>query len=249
MNVRSTNENNMTPSIPHYTPAAQLAAQHSPVARSVRFVGLLAMVMLLAACAAPRTPFDYTAFRQSRPTTLLVLPPVNDSTEVLASAGVLAQATAPLAEAGYYVLPVTLVDETFRQNGLTTAQDAQEVPMQKLREIFGADAAVYLRIKQYGTKYNVIMSETRVTVEGRIVDLRTGAVLWNGEATASSAESDNSSQGNLGLLLIKAVINQIVGSVSDAGFRYAAITNQRLLGAPIPNGILAGPRSPKYQKD
>jgi hypothetical protein len=49
--------------------------------------------------------------------------------------------------------------------------------------------------------------------------------------------------------LIKAVVSQIVGTVSDASFTYAAIANQRLLGAPIPNGLLYGPRAANYQKD
>ena len=220
----------------------------SRLPRLVVLCGVLASALVLGGCAT-RVPFDYTAFRQSRPASMLVLPPLNDSSDVLATPGVMAQASAPLAEAGYYVLPVTLVAESFKQNGITTPQDAQEVSAQKLREIFGADAAVYLRVKQYGTKYNVVSSESRVTVEGRIVDLRTGQQIWKGEATASSAEQNNSSQGGVIGLLVKAVVNQIVGTVSDASFTYAAIANQRLLGAPVPNGILAGPRSPNYQKD
>jgi len=67
---------------------------------------------------------------------------------VKATAGVWAQATLPLAEAGYYVSPVALVDETFRQNGVTTAYDASQIPFEKLREFFGADAAVYIRVRK-----------------------------------------------------------------------------------------------------
>ncbi|MCW5665137.1 MAG: DUF799 domain-containing protein [Piscinibacter sp.] len=217
-------------------------------ARPARLAALLALAALLGACAAP-APYDYTAFRQARPASLLVLPPLNDSADVKAVAGVLATATAPLAEAGYYVLPVSMVDETFRQNGMTTPHDIQQVSTAKLREIFGADAAVYLRVKDYGTRYLVVGSDTRVTVEGRIVDLRSGALLWEGRATASSQESNNNNQGGLVGLLVKALVEQIVGTVTDASFNYAGIANQRLLGAPVRNGILFGPRSPRYQKD
>ena len=209
---------------------------------------LLAAASLLGACATP-TPYDYTAFKNSRPASMLILPPVSESTDVKATPGVMATATKPLAEAGYYVLPVTLVDETFRQNGLTTPEDIQQVPVQKLREIFGADAAVYIRVKKYGTTYMLISSETVVEVEGRIVDLRTGSLLWEGSARASSAESDGSNQGGLVGLLVKAVVNQIVGTVSDASFNYAGTANERLLGAPRMNGVLYGPRSPHYAKD
>lgn len=216
--------------------------------RTARLGIALAAAALLGACAAP-TPYNYTAFKASRPTSMLVLPPVNDSPDVKASYGVMSTVTLPLAEAGYYVLPVSLVDETFKQNGITTAADTHEVPPPKLREIFGADAAVYLRVKRYGTSYAIISSETLVAVEGKVIDLRTGQLLWEGRAQASSAEQDTGSQGGIVGMLVKAVVNQIAGTVSDASFNYAAIANQRLVGAPVRNGILYGPRSPNYMKD
>ncbi len=221
----------------------------SPRSAGVPRVALAFAAALLFSGCATRVPYDYSAFKQSRPASMLVLPPVNDSTDVKATSGVMSTVTAPLAEAGYYVLPVSMVDETFKQNGLTTPNDIQEVSAAKLRQIFGADAAVYIRVKEYGTKYYVFGSESRVTVEGRIVDLRNGALLWEGKATASSKESEGSNQGGLVGLLVQAVVTQIVGTLSDASFQYAGIANQRLLGAAVPNGVLHGPRSPLYLKD
>ena len=145
-------------------------------------------------------------------------------------------------------MPVTLVDETFRQNGVTSASDAQEIPLTKLREFFGADAAVYLKIKKYGTSYVVISSETRVEVEARIVDLRSGELLWQGTAVATSAEQQQQAQGGLVGLLVTAIVKQIIGTATDASYTYAGIANQRLLGAPRYNGVLPGPRSPSYGK-
>lgn len=213
-----------------------------------RLAMLLGTAAMLGACATPPAPYDYTAFRQSRPASMLVLPPLNESSDVKASDGVMATTVLPLAEAGYYVMPVGLVNETFRQNGLQTPADIHEVPVAKLREIFGADAAVYIRVTKYGASYQIIGSDTRVTVEGRIVDLRNGQLLWAGSATASSQEGQSSNQGLVGLL-VQAVVNQIVSNVTDASFNYAAIANQRLLGAPRVNGVLVGPRSPGYPKN
>ena len=212
-----------------------------------RLAAAMALIATLCACAAPKA-YDYTAFRHNRPVSMLVLPPLNDTPDVKATYGVLAQVTLPLAESGYYVVPVTLMDETFRQNGLNNAAEIQDVSAQKLREIFGADAAVYVRVKGYGTSYAVLSSETRVTVEARILDLRSGELLWQGSATASSAESQGNNQGGLIGLLVQAVVNQIASTVSDASFRYAGIASQRLLGSRK-NGVLYGPRSPGYLKD
>lgn len=207
---------------------------------------VLAMGLVLGGCATPPAPYDYTAFAKAKPVTLLVLPPVNDSPEVNATAGVWAHATRPLSEAGYYVLPVTLVDETFRQHGVNTPNEVQDIPLAKLREHFGADAAVYLKVRKYGTSYAVIASETRVEVEARIVDLRSGDLLWEGRAAASSSEQQQQSQGGIVGLLVAAVVKQIVGTATDASYRYAEIADQRMLGAPRVNGVLPGPRSPLY---
>lgn len=203
-------------------------------------------VALLSGCATKAPPYDYSAFQKAKPATLLVMPPINESPDVKATPGVWAHATRPLAEAGYYVLPITLVDETFKQNGVTSANDAQDISYQKLRDFFGADAAVYIRVKKYGTSYAVLASETRVEVDARIVDLRSGALLWEGKAVATSAEQSQQQQGGLVGLLVAAVVKQIIGTATDAAFNYAGIADVRLLGAPRYNGILPGPRSSLY---
>ena len=216
------------------------------VTRWGQLTATLVVVAALGACATP-APYDYTVFKQNRPVSMLVLPPVNETPEVSATYGVLSQITLPLAEAGYYVLPVSLMDETFRQNGLNQPAEIHDVSPKRLREIFGADAVVYIKVTRYGTSYVVVSSETRVTAEARIVDLRTGQLLWQGSATASSSEG-RSSQGGLAELLVRAVISQIVETAADASFNYAGIASQRLLSHRN-NGVLYGPRSPNYQKD
>ena len=205
------------------------------------------VLLLLTGCATRPASYDYRAFEKAKPVTLLVMPPISDSPDVKATPSVWANATQPLAEAGYYVLPVTLVDETLRQNGIQTPTDAQAIPVQKLRDFFGADAAVYIKVIRYGTSYAVISSDTRVDAEARIVDLRTGELLWMGSASASSAEQQQTQSGLVGLL-VSALVNQIVDTATDAAFNYAAIANSRLLGAPRYNGMLPGPRSALYGK-
>lgn len=202
--------------------------------------------LFLSGCATKPPPYDYAAFQQAKPATILVMPPVNDSPDIKATPSVWAHATRPLSEAGYYVLPVTLVDETLKQNGIQSAVDAQNISVAKLREVFGADAAVYIKVTRYGTSYQVVASETRVDVEGHLVDLRSGQTLWKGSAFATSAEQSQQSQGGLAGLLIAAVVKQIVGAATDASYNYAGIAQVRLLGAPRYNGLLPGPRSPLY---
>lgn len=215
------------------------------------WASLLLGLALLSGCASTShyAGPDYSAFKESRPASILVLPPLNTSPDVDASLSMLSQVTYPLAESGYYVVPVTLANETFRQNGLTTPDDIHQLPIDKLHKIFGADAALYINVTQYGTSYKIISSETRVTADGELIDLRNGRSLWKGHATASSAEGDNNNNNGLVGMLVKALINQIADSINDKGHTIAGVTSFRLLAASTAGGLLYGPRSPKYLKE
>ena len=202
---------------------------------------LLAAALLSACATKAPEPYDYTAFKASRPASLLVLPPVNQSPDVKATYGVLSQVTLPLAESGYYVVPVSLMDETFRDNGLTMAADIHAVDAGKLREIFGADAAVYITVKNYGTSYNVVSGDAVVVLDAKIVDLRNGQMLWQGSASASSGENKGNQSSLVGLL-VQAIVSQVLNSATDMSFRVAGVANNRLLSLHRVNGVLPGPR-------
>lgn len=203
--------------------------------------------LVMTGCAT-KAPFDYTAYKESRPRSILVLPPLNNTPEVQASYSVLSYATRPLAEAGYYVLPVTLVAEAFKENGMTQAADMHATPADKLQQIFGADAALYVTINKYGTTYQVISSASVVAADAKLVDLKTGKLLWTGSAFASSEEGQNQ-QGGLAGLLISAIVKQVMATVLDESHKIAGVTTARLMSAGTPNGMLYGPRSPNYGKD
>lgn len=207
-------------------------------------------LFMLGGCATKNQAFDYSAYRASRPQSILVLPPLNNSPDITATNSVLSAVTKPLAEAGYYVMPVSLVSQAFKENGMTQPSDMHQTSAEKLRQIFGADAALYISVNKFGASYTVINSETLVQVEGKLIDLKTGTILWQGAAQASSKESEQQQQGGLAAILISAVIKQVLASTFDNSHRYAGIATDRLLATGTPNnGLLYGPRSPNYGKD
>ncbi|WP_175688485.1 DUF799 domain-containing protein [Burkholderia anthina] len=216
---------------------------------SFKLMSVLSIVALLSACAQPVKRPDYSAFKKSQPRSILVLPPVNETSDVAATYGMLSQMTLPLAESGYYVVPVAVMDETFKQNGLTNAAEIQQTSPAKLREIFGADAALYSKVSQYGTVYRILASATVVSASAKLVDLRSGDVLWQGQASASSDEGGNSGGGGLIGMLVTAAVKQIANTLMDQSHDVAAFTSTRLLSAGPPNGLLYGPHSPKYGTD
>jgi hypothetical protein len=214
-----------------------------------RFVALCA-VLLLGACVHRPAQMDYTAFRNSKPRSILVLPPINQTSEVGATYGMLSQMTMPLAEAGYYVVPVAEMDETFKHNGLTTPADIQNVAPEKLRQIFGVDAALYTTITAYGTKFKVIDSQTIVTANAKLVDLRSGTELWHGTASANGKETGtNFSVGGLTGMIATAIVTQVANTAGDKSYDVAGLASQRLLSTGGANALLYGPHSPKYGTD
>jgi hypothetical protein len=217
--------------------------------RILKLAACLAPMVLVVGCAGNKpAPYDYTAFKAAKPRSILVLPPLNNSPEVNAGNSVYAQVTYPLAEAGYYVLPVALVNETFKQNGMTTSADIHALPPAKLQEIFGADAGMYITINKYGATYTVLDSVVVVSAQAKLVDLKTGTVLWTGAASASNNEGGNNNTGGLIGALVAAAVKQVINSTTDQSHPVAGVASARLLTAGLNNGMLYGPRSANYQK-
>jgi hypothetical protein len=218
---------------------------------SRKFIAVLSMFVLLSACASSGSQPDYTAFRNSKPRSILVLPPINDTSEINATYGMLSQMTMPLAEGGYYVVPVAAMEETFKHNGLTTPNDIQDVAPAKLRSIFGADAALYTKITEYGSSYRIIASKTEVAAEAKLVDLRSGETLWSGSASANGSETGGDVSVGIGLIgsLVQTAVKHVMNVTTDKSWAVAGLTSQRLLATGGSRGLLYGPRSPKYSTD
>lgn len=215
--------------------------------KKIKSIMIVLLAIFVVGCASgPKKEYDYTEFKSANPKAILVLPPINDSVEVLASDAIYASITYPIAESGYYVIPVSLVQETLRQNGILTANDAHNIPLSKLKNIFGADAVLYLTIREYGTSYRVIDSETKVTVDGQLRDIQTGKELWKGSRTVSNA-SDSS--GGLLTSMVSAVVSQIASVVSDESYDVGRTASHHLLSAGYDDNILYGPYSPHYWQD
>ena len=204
--------------------------------------------IFIIGCASKKQPYDYTAFKNSRPKSILILPPINGSVDVKATYSFYSNATKPLAEAGYYVFPVTMVDELFKENGYSNPNDIHTIPHSKLSEIFKADVALYLVVKDFGTRYAVVSSATIVTVEGTLVDLRSGATIWSGRATASSEEGKDNNQG-LAAAMLSAIVNQVASNFRDQGHKIGKITSHRLLSGGGVDGVLYGPRHSLYMTE
>jgi len=189
-------------------------------------------------------------FSEGRPRSILVMPPVNQSPDIMAPTAFLATSTWPLAESGYYVIPVSLSNRMFRENGVTVAEDAHAIAPSKLREIFGADSALYITITRYGVRYVGIASVVEAAASARLIDLRNGLELWSGRVALSESSNNNSSRrGNFLEIVISAAFDQIANVLSDKAYDVGKAANHQMLSAGRKNGILYGPYHYKYGTD
>jgi len=195
-------------------------------------------------CSVPE--YDYSKFKASNPTSILVLPPINETTEVGAEQAVLSSLIKPLSEAGYYMIPPSLMTETFKRNGYTQPSEIHKLEISKLRKIFAADAVLKVKITQYGQKYLVITSRSDVQLEAKLFDSKTGEEIWSGSAYASSSENSSSNQLGLAGILVEAVVTQVVGDILDASYLTAKTASDRLVNPKLKNTLLHGPKHPSY---
>jgi hypothetical protein len=204
-------------------------------------IGMLAGMLALTGCVTNK-PYDYTNFRAHPPRSILVLPPINQSTDVRGTYSYLSTVTRPLAEMGYYVFPVAEVDELMKENGLPTAGEMRTAPLDKIGEIIGADSVLYVTLTKYGSKYEVISSVTTVAVNAKLVDVKTGLTLWEGTTVAQQSSGD--SGGSIIGALITAAVTQVVNSATDPAHDVSSMANYQLF-TPKDHGLIYGPYFPK----
>ena len=184
-----------------------------------RVIAVTACALALSALAGCAKPYDYTTFRQHRPRSILVMPPQNESPEPDAAWSYQSTVTRPLAERGYYVFPVDVVDRMMKDG----------VSPSKAAEILGADAVLYVTLEEYGTKHQVLNVATLVKLRARLVDARSGLLLWE----RRFAMQHNANFGSGGFL---------------AAHNLAGPANVRFFG-DRDQGLLYGPYHPRYGKD
>jgi len=154
----------------------------------------------------------YPKMYKVHPKSILVLPAKNTTTSVDATDHFRYTITKPLAEKGYYVFPVHLVDSFFKSENLYTAEQIRQIPVKKLKEIFNADAILYVDINAWDTNYAVLSSSVDVGLSFSLIDANTGEEIWQNNAYAYSFSGADGNNGIIGLIAsaISAAINTSV---------------------------------------
>lgn len=206
---------------------------------------LLFVTALATGCATSSHDADYlNAFHDSAPRSILVVPPVNLSTDVQGTTSVLATLPFYLAEKGYYVFPVNTVKTLLEYEGYYEPAEAHAAPPEQLAELFKADAILYVTIHEWTSRYLLLTTTTEVDFEYRIVGAD-GGHLWS-ERQRMTYTPDNNSSGNP---LVDLVAMAVTAAMERAAPKYLPLTRQaNALAFYGPRGVPPGPYSPAYDQ-
>ncbi len=194
---------------------------------------------LLSGCVVQPAKIDLAAFHTHKPRSIVIVPVLNETTEISAPSVFVSTITKPLAERGYYVFPVYLTDLVLRDFGLAEAGHIHQLDTQRLFELFGADAALFITIKDWSSKYIVLAATVVVEMDYELKDTKTGTVLWHSKQQVAQS----SGGGDPISMVVSAAITAMLAD-------YLPLARQANNQAFIPpRGLPAGPYNADYGRD
>lgn len=168
---------------------------------------------------------------------ILIVPVVNETHEVLAGNMMLSTMSWPIAERGYYSFPVNTVRFVLEQEGLYEPEKVHELAPTKLAKMFDADAILYAKVTFWDATYMVFATQTRVTVDFYLYT-RDGEKLLEKTYTQVYSPNSNANSGLIGL-----IADAMVAALQRAMPNYVPLANQ--INARMLMNFAPGPYLPK----
>lgn len=102
---------------------------------------------------------------EEKPITLLVMPPINNSTHVEAKDLLYTSISRPLIEAGYYVISPLLAMDVLKAESAYDSENFFEASLAQFNQFFGADAVVFSIIDTWTKKGLGIQTKIRYVIK------------------------------------------------------------------------------------
>jgi hypothetical protein len=179
-------------------------------------------------------------FYANHPKSILVLPAINTTSAADAADHFRYTITKPLAEQGYYVFPVHLVDSFFKSENLPDAELIRNIPVKKLKEIFQTDAILYVDILNWDTDYSIVKSSVDVGLHFSLIDANSEEEIWQGNIFSNSSSRANNNDASVFLI-------SLIDVALNAGVDYTDLATEADIVAV--NNFPYGVYQNNYQKD
>ncbi|MDR1155092.1 MAG: DUF799 domain-containing protein [Bacteroidales bacterium] len=184
----------------------------------------------------------YPAFyNEQHPLSIIVMPPVNKTTNVDAKENFYITMSRTLAERGYYVVSPFLAMEMFQSESAYDAEMFITAPLNQFREVTGADLALFTNIVDW--KKSAIGSKVVVTVEYIMRSTVSNETVFQRTGTITYDTSVNTGAGGLA----GAIANVAASAISTAVQSYLPIAGA--CNEAVLSDIPAGKYNPSYNTD
>ena len=141
---------------------------------------------------------QYAKMYEEKPITLLVMPPINNSTNVEAKDLLYTSISRPLVEAGYYVISPLLAMDVLKAESAYDSEMFFDSPLTTFQNYFGADAVVFSVIDTWAKKGMGIETKIRYVIKSAY----TNEILFDRSCDLYLDLSiDSGAQGVLGALV------------------------------------------------
>ncbi len=141
---------------------------------------------------------QYAQMYENMPVTLLVMPPINNTSNVEAKDLLYTSISRPLVEAGYYVISPLLAMDVLRQESAYDAELFVDRPLTVFRDYFGADAVVFSQIDDWTKRGFGIDTKIRYFIRSTV----TGEIIFDRSCDLYlDLRVDSGGSGALGALI------------------------------------------------
>ena len=172
----------------------------------IRVISISLIIFFLSGCAEMGTKQDAypSMYTDRKPVSMLIVPAINESTAADAGDLLNVTVTQPFSNHGYYVMPMPIVADIFRREGILEGTQVKGLPTSIFKKNFGADSVLFMTIESWDKNYAVLAGNVTVSIEYVLLSTETNEVLWSYDSTVVVDTSGSS--GNIFADLIATAI-------------------------------------------
>lgn len=171
------------------------------------------IAILLSSCAQGvgiTRGVQYSQMYEEKPTSIVIMPPINQTNSVEAKEFFYTTLYMPLCEKGYYVFSPYLTMEMLQSESAYDSEMFLESDLGNFNRVLGADAAIFTIIKSWDR--NSLLGNLTVGVEYILRSTNTGETLYHREGLIKVDTSVNGGGGGL----VGTLVNMAATAVSTA---------------------------------
>lgn len=179
-----------------------------------RFIYFILACCIVTSCGVTNTTTrvsQYAKMYDEKPLTLLVMPPINNSSNAEAKDLLYTSISRPLIEAGYYVISPLLAMDILKAESAYDAENFFDAPLDVFRNFFGADAVVFSVIDTWTKKGTGIETKIRYVIKSA----HTNEILFDRSCDLYLDLSVNSGQYGLLATLLEVAASAILTASTD----------------------------------